>query len=107
MAKPAMGRALRLFALLASFVMSCTITVPGGDAGGTATVSADAVGPIGTFDTQLGTQIHYPGTFDRAPLTRPLFRALGAPLVRIRAAADGLFRPGGPAPMIPARTAKA
>ena len=71
MAKRAMGRALRLFALLASFVMSCTITVPGGDAGGTATVSADAAGPIGTFDTQLGTQFHYPGSFDRAPLTRP------------------------------------
>ena len=106
MAKPAMGRALRLFALLASFVMSCTITVPGGDAGGTATVSADAAGPIGTFDTQLGTQFHYPGSFDRAPLTRPLFRALGAPLVRILAAADGCCWPGGPSPMIPAGKVK-
>src|SRR5439155_126688 len=43
MAKPAMGRALRLFALLASFVMSCTITVPGGDRGGTATASAGTI----------------------------------------------------------------
>src|SRR5438552_18925345 len=100
MAKRAMGRALRLFALLASFVMSCTTTVPGSDGSGTATVSVDAAGPIGTLDTQLGTQFHYPGSFDRAPGTRPLFRALGAPLVRILAVADGCCWPAGPAPVL-------
>jgi hypothetical protein len=96
------ARARALLAGLAIVVLAvATFAYGGRTTAATASVTVDAANGIGTFNTQLDTQIHYPGMLEAAG-SRPLFRALSPPLVRILASSDGCCWAGGPAPMIPA-----
>jgi hypothetical protein len=70
------------------------------------TINVDATAVAGTFQAQLGTQFHWPGSLDQSLGARPLFRALGEPLIRILASNDGCCWPGGPPPMMPAGKVK-
>jgi hypothetical protein len=97
------GRARRRLAVLAVIVVaSATLVSVGQITAAPATITVDAATTVGTFNTALYTQMHYPRMLDQAPGTRSLFRSLGSPLVRILASSDGCCWAGGPAPMIPA-----